>query len=143
MKIILAGIFSILFCGSCFALPEVEFIYFNLSTNEIWIERVIGLPAEASPGRMGPAKGQDRPSEKSTTFFETVRVADKLKIVWKDNGPKGWPGGGKPGDLSRPGVVHEAEFKRDDLKIPARMKSGKVRFTFLGNDKWRITFSGK
>ena len=140
MKIILAGIFSILFCGSCSALPEVEFIYFNLSTNEIWIERVLGLPSEASPGRLGPAKGKDRPSEKSMTFFETVRVADKLKIIWKDNGPQGWPGGGKPGDLSRPGVVHEAEFKRDDLKIPARMKSGKVRFTFLGNDKWSVKY---
>ena len=139
-KIFLTGLISILFCGSCLALPEVEFVYFNLSTNEIWIERVIGLPAEASPGRMAPAKGEDRPSEKSMTFFETVRVADKLKIVWKDNGRQGWPGGGKAGELSRPGVVHEAEFKRDDFKIPAKMKSGKVRFTFLGNDKWRITY---
>ena len=143
MKIILACLISTLFCGSCLALPEVEFVYFNLSTNEIWIQRVIGLPADASPGRLAPVKSEDQLSETRMTFFETVRVADKLKIVWKDNEPKGWPGGSKPGDLSRPGVVHEAEFKRDDLKIPARMKSGKVRFTFLGNDKWRITFSGK
>ena len=138
MKIFVAGLMSILFCGGCFGAQQVEFLYFNLSTNEIWVTGVIGLSAGASPGRLVPVHAEDQLSEKSMTFFETMRVADQVKIVWKEGGQQGWPGGLKPGELVPPGISHELVSKRDDLKIPAKLTSGKVRFTYLGNDKWRV-----
>jgi hypothetical protein len=33
---------------------------------------------------------------------------------------------------------HQAELKRDDWGIPPKVKKGKVRFTYLGGDKWRV-----
>jgi hypothetical protein len=55
------------------------------------------------------------------TSWDSVDVAAALKIVWREGA-----------------TSHQAEFKRDDLGIPANVKNGKVRFTYLGADKWRV-----
>jgi hypothetical protein len=142
MKTILVGLMLILFCRGCLggaSVSQVEFVYFNLSTNEIWVTGVIGLPADASPGRLRPVRSNtNRLEEASSTFLETIPVADQLKIEWKENGPRGWPGGVDPPGSVPSGVSHGLVLKREDLKIPARMKSGKVRFTYFGDDKWTV-----
>lgn len=71
--------------------------------------------------------------------FETVRVADTLTIKWQEGGQQGWPGG----EYTPKGVSHDAKFNRDNLKIPPKMKSGRVCFTYLGNDKWRVKLLDK
>jgi len=125
-------------CASCSALPQVTFEYFNLSSNEVWVTDVIGLPPNATPGRLMPSRDESSLNAHSATYFETVRIRPKIKILWKDGGAQGWPGGLKPNELVPPGVTHEAEFKRDDLGIPAKLSSGKIRFTYLGSEKWHI-----
>jgi hypothetical protein len=69
-----------------------------------------------------------------------VRINSQITIKWRDNGKGGWPGGVNPPGSTPPGVAHEIEFKRDKLGIPAKLTSGKIRFTYLGDDKWRIKF---
>src|SRR5947199_5354516 len=86
---------------------EVTFEYFKLSTNEIWLVAVAGLPAWAHAGRLAPVKGEDRLSVAALTTFETVRIGERLKIAWKDNGQRGWPGGLKSGELVPSGMMHE------------------------------------
>ena len=127
-------------CASWGKLPEVSFEWFNLSTNEIWVTDVVGLPIEASPGRLTQNRSEDQLERSESTFSEIVRIKDRITIKWMENEQHGWPGALKPGELVPPGVAHEAEFKRDELGIPARLSSGKIRFTYLGNDKWRVKF---
>ena len=120
-------------------LPEVTFEYFNLSTNEIWVIGVSGLPPDAAPGRLLPSREESALYVTASVFSETVRIKDRIAIMWKDNGKEGWPGGLKiPGSIP-PGVAHQVEFKRKDLGLPPKMKDGKVLFTYLGNEKWRVT----
>ena len=133
-----------MFCSICVSgtPSEVSFEWFNLSTNEIWITDLVGLPAEASPGRLTPNHSENQLERSESTFSESVRIKDRLVIKWKDNGRQGWPGGLKQVPLQPPaippGTAHEAVFKRTDLGIPAKLSSGKIRFTYLGNDQWRI-----
>jgi len=123
-------------CGA--GVPEVTFKYFNLNTNEIWITEVIGLPLDATPGRLIPSREEIPLEVKASVFSETVHIKDWITIKWKDNGKEGWSGGLKiPGSIP-PGEAHQAEFKREDLGILATLSSGKIRFTYLGNDKWRV-----
>jgi hypothetical protein len=117
---------------------EVSFQWFNLSTNEIWVVEVVGLPAEASAGRLMPSHSEDPLRTKESHFFEPVRIKSRMTIVWQDVGKNGLPGGRKPGELPPPGNEHRFELKRDDLGIPARMTGGKIRFTYLGNEQWRV-----
>ena len=137
MKRLIPVLISLLLCAGCLralAGQKVEFVYFNLSTNEIWVVSVAGVPEWASPGRLVPVRGEDQLSEKGSTSLETVRVADKITIKWQEGGQQGWPGG----EYAPKGVSHEVEFKRGELGIPAKISNGKVRFTYLGSDKWRI-----
>lgn len=125
-------------CAVVRGVPEVHFEWFNLGTNEIWVTDVVGLPAEASPGRLTVNRAESQLETSESIFSETVRVKDRITIKWRDNGKEGWPGGLKiPGSVP-PGTAHQVEFNRGDLGIPAKMRSGKVRFTYLGEDKWRI-----
>lgn len=128
-------------CAGCAAdsgLKEVGFEWFNLSTNEIWVTQLVGLPAEASAGRLTPDHAEDQLEPKESIFSETVQVGKKIKIVWKENGAPGWPGGLKTPGSVPPGVIHAAEFSRDEMGMPAELSSGKMRFTYLGGDKWRV-----
>jgi hypothetical protein len=141
MKNIILGLVVGLACAGCengSGLPEVHFEWFNLSTNLIWVTDVIGLAPEASPGRLMPSHAETQLETIESVFSETVRIKDRITIKWKDNGNEGWPGGLKtPGSIP-PGGAHQAEFKREDLGIPAKLSSGKIRFTYLGNEKWRV-----
>ena len=124
------------------ALPEVHFEWYNLSPNEIWITDVVGLPHEASPGRLMPCHAEDQLEVKESIFSETVQITDRITILWKDNGKNGWQGGLKiPGSIP-PGEAHQFDLKRVDSGIPPKLNAGKVRFTYLGNDKWRIIYFG-
>ena len=128
-------------CQTVATLPNVEFEWSNLSTNQIWITDVSGLPPEATCGRLMPSPAESQLHSKTSAFSETIKIKDKLTIQWKDNGRQGWPGGLKGGELIPSlGTAHEAEFSRDELGIPKKIKNGKVRFTYLGNDKWRIKY---
>jgi hypothetical protein len=136
--IVISMIFGSGGCVSSGGPTQVTFVYFNISSNAIWITDMLGLPRDATPGRLEPVHGEDQLSEASSSIPGTVRVPEKIRIIWKENGKQGWPGGVKPPGSVPPGVTHEAEFKRSDLGIPTDLRNGKVRFTYLGDDKWRI-----
>ncbi len=79
---------------------------------------------------------------KASIYSETVRIKDRVRVVWKEGGVDEWHGGLKPGEMVPPGVTHDAEFKRAELEIPARLRHAKLRFTYLGGDKWRVKLYG-
>jgi hypothetical protein len=106
----------------CSDMREIDFVYFNLSPNEIFVDSIAGLPPRASPGVLIPVHAEDQLSEKSATFYgESVDLPQTLTINWKEGGSS-----------------HQAELNRDELGIPAKIKMGKIRFTYLGADKWRV-----
>ncbi|MCO5053798.1 MAG: hypothetical protein M9920_16090 [Verrucomicrobiae bacterium] len=116
---------------------EVSFEWFNLSTNEIWVVQVVGLPEEASCGRLVPTQSEDSLKRATSTFLDAVRIKNQLTIIWKEKLKE--PFTFNPGEIApKQGIMHSVELKRDDLGIPSRMTRGKIRFTYLGNDKWRI-----
>jgi hypothetical protein len=122
MKTLLAVAALICCCVGCIDMKEIDFVYFNLGTNEIVVDSIIGLPPWASPGVLVPSHAEDRLSEKSAISYDgPVAVPVTLKIVWHETG------------MSR-----QAELKRDELGIPAKINKGKIRFTYLGADKWRV-----
>ncbi len=114
---------------------RVDFVYFNLSSNEIWITEITGLPPEASPGRLAPVPDEGPLSVKGCGFFEPVRTGSKIKLIWEDGGVEGWPGG----NYVNKTPLREMMWTREELGIPATIRSGKLRFTYLGDDKWRVT----
>ena len=117
---------------------DVTFEWFNLSTNQIWVTDLAGLPPKASVGRLMPSHAEAQLEVSASVFLEPVRVKDQIKITWKDGGAQGWPGGLKSGELVPPGTPQEAEFSREVLGIPAKLNSGRVRFTYLGTNTWRV-----
>jgi hypothetical protein len=141
MKNILQSLIVTLVCAGCASdsgFPKVTFEYFNLSTNEIWVTEVAGFPPNATPGRLMTSRDENPLEVKASVFSETVRIRSKIIIVWKDGGKQGWPGGLKSAELVPSGIAYQAAFKRDDLGIPAKLSSGRIRFTYLGNEKWRV-----
>ena len=149
MRNLIVCLLMMISCSGCeggMGRPEVSFEWFNLSTNEIWITDIVGLPDQSWAGRLMPVHGEDQLSAKTSVIMEPVHIKDQIVIKWKDNGKQGWPGGLKQVPLQPPtippGVGHEAEFKRADLGIPAQLSRAKVRFTYLGGDKWRVKLYG-
>ena len=122
MKILWASAALMFWCAGCFEMKEVDLVYFNLGPNEIFVDSIEGLPSWAAPGYLVPAQAEDPLSRTGATSFDNpVHVSATLKIFWRE--------GGK---------LHKAEFKRDEVGIPETIKKGKVRFTYLGGDKWRV-----
>ena len=147
MRNLIVYLFVIISCSGCVSgwrLPEVGFEWFNLSANEIWVTDAIGLPDESYCGRLMPSQGEDQLSSTKSTIMESVRIEDTIVIKWKENGINGWPHGVEtlPNGTPATGVLHEATFKRADLGIPAKLSRARVRFTYLGGDKWRIKLYG-
>ena len=106
-------------------MQHVDFSYFNLSGHEIKVTDISGLPSAATPGYLVAVPDDtNQLNEVSAHLYESVQIADTMKIVWDENG-----------------VSREFKAKRDDLSIPSRLHSGKVRFTYLGDGKWRIRFT--
>jgi hypothetical protein len=125
MKSVMVVASVVFMCMGCFERNRIDFVYFNLSTSEIVVNEIAGLPVWASPGVLVPVHTEDRLSEKSTTTFgETIRISPLLKITWQE--------GGKP---------HGSELKRDEVGIRAKINKGTIRFTYLGSDKWRVKVS--
>ena len=120
---ILLLVFALLYgcCLNVLGGQEVKFEYFNLSTNIIKVTNIVGLPPTATPGVLVPSLAEDELKVAASVFNDSVRIAERIKIVWKEN------------DRS-----HTLELKRDGLGIPAELKNGKVRFTYLGEEKWRV-----
>ncbi len=121
-------------------LKEVRFEWFNLSTNEIWVTEIAGIPPDASPGRLTSNKAEIPRERSESILAETVHIKDRITIIWRENGAKGWPGGLNPPGSTPPGISHQAEIKRSDAGIPAKLRTGKIRFTYLGADRWRVRF---
>ena len=124
---------------------DVTFEWFNLSTNEIWVTDVAGLPRDASCGRLTPNRAEDQLEVSAVDVSEAVHIADRITITWKDGGPRGWPGGLKPGEFVPAGLSQQVELNREALGIAAKVNSGRIRFTYLGTNTWRarlITGSG-
>lgn len=67
-------------CGRGSNLPEVTFEWFNLGTNQIWVTDVIGLPAEASPGRLMPSRAEDQLETSSSVFQKSCVSKIKLRL---------------------------------------------------------------
>jgi hypothetical protein len=81
MKIIILVLMTTLTlvgCGKGSNLPEVTFEWFNLDTNQIWVTDVIGLPAEASPGRLMPSRAEDQLETSSSVFSEIETSAKRF-----------------------------------------------------------------
>lgn len=93
LKHVILSLFVSLCCAGCASHAEVGFEWFNLGTNEIWVTDVIGIPAEASPGRLIQNHAEDQLERSESVYSETVRLGDRITIKWKDNGKQGWPGG--------------------------------------------------
>src|ERR1017187_3169391 len=108
---------------------DVTFEWFNLSTNEIWVTDLEGLPADASCGRLTPNRAEAQLEVSASVISEPVRVGSRIKITWKDGGPRGWPGGLKPGELLPPGPSQQVGLDREALGIPPEVSSGRIRFT--------------
>lgn len=89
-------------CGKGSNLPEVTFVWFNLGTNQIWVTDVIGLPSQASPGRLMPSRAEDQLEASASVFSETVHINDRISIKWRDNGTEGWPVASKFPEVFRP-----------------------------------------
>jgi len=124
MKVLLAFTCFICFCFGCSSMNEIEFVYFNLSPNEIVVDSVAGLPPWASPGVLVPSHEESLLSEKSATSYDgPAAIPATLIIIWQEGG-----------------TSHQSEFKRDDFGIPVKFKQGKIRFTYLGGEKWRIKY---
>lgn len=122
MRNLIVGIAALLCCGGCIGMRQVVFTYYNLSGQEIRVVNIAGMPPNVTPGVLVPAHNEDnRLEEKSASFFEPIRIEDRIKIVWQENGSS-----------------HELELERENLDIPAKVSSGNVRFTYLGNGKWRV-----
>ena len=122
MKTFLASVALMLCCLGCSDMSETTFVYFNLSPKEIFVDSVAGLPPghhQALWFRFIPMGGLQRRAQ--LPDGETVRVPPTLKISWKEGGSS-----------------HQAELKRDEVGIPAKIKKGKISFTYLGDDKWRV-----
>ncbi|MEI9960381.1 MAG: hypothetical protein WDM76_04395 [Limisphaerales bacterium] len=63
-------IFIMVALGSgCHAMPQVDFVYFNLSPNEIKVENILGLPPNTMPGVLVPVHDESGLNEKSFTLF--------------------------------------------------------------------------
>ena len=137
LRLILALASFALLTG-CSQRGDVVFEWFNLSTNQVWVTSVAGIPDEASCGRMMPDPVEDRLHVKASHFMEPVRVAAKIRVTWKEDTVTAWQGGLKPGDLVPPGVSHDAAFDRTQLGIPSRLSTGTIRFTYLGGGAWKI-----
>jgi len=116
----------------------VTFEWFNLGTNQVWVAEVDGLPRESCPGRLMPVPAEDRLRGATSIFSESVHVADRIKITWKEAGVAEWHDDLKPGELVPPGATHTAEFSRETLGIPAKLSGGTVRFSYLGENAWRV-----
>jgi hypothetical protein len=132
-------------CGSgCGVGAEVDFEWFNLSANEIFVTDAVGLPDQSWAGRLMPVHGEEQLSVAASVIMETVHIKDQIVLKWKENGKEGWPRGvaSLPNETPATGVVHEAAFKRADLGIPSKLTHAEVRFTYLGQDKWRIKIYG-
>ena len=112
---------AVLYVG-CVCPQPVEFAFFNLSGHEIVVNDVAGLPPNATPGVLMPVLDDtNRLNEKCAVLYERVRVGDRIKIIWTE--------ADKPREL---------ELQRSELAVPARLKGGKLRFTYLGDGKWRV-----
>lgn len=120
---------------------EVDFVYFNLGSNEIVVKSIEGLPRWANPGLLIPVHSGDQPPKKIMDSLDAVCIESRITIKWQDNGTNGFNDYWESHESTMPGTEHKAEFKRDDLGIPATLKKGGVRFTYLGNDKWRIEYA--
>ena len=113
-----------LFVG-CSVMPQVDFVYFNLSGHEITVTDLSGLPRNAQPGVLVAVQDDtNRLNEKSVTFSESVRITDAIKIVWDENG-----------------ASRTFEARRADLGLPTLLDSGQIRLSYLGDGKWRVRFS--
>src|SRR5262249_18622860 len=132
-------------CSGCAAgmrdVPGVHFEWFNLGTNDIWVTDVKGLQPDAAPGLLIPTRTESQLKTKESVFWETVRITDSITIVWKDNGKQGFPGGRGPSGFTRlPGTLRETKINRASVGIPKTLNGGKIRFSYLGGDQWRIRF---
>lgn len=134
-KIYVAGLLLALGCAGC-TQRHVELSYFNLSNHEIWVTDVVGVPEDAPPGRLTPVPDEERLSENSSYYFQTVRIADKLRIVWREGGQQV-----SAADKSASkGFLHAVELTREQVGVPAKVKDGEVRLTYLGKGRWFGTY---
>lgn len=112
---------SLLLVG-CSSSSPVEFVFFNLSGQEIRVTGIVGLPPNASPGVLvSVSDDTNRLNEASSILFENIRVGDRIKITWQEGG-----------------TLREVELQRSDLGLPVRLSGGRLRFTYLGDGKWQV-----
>ena len=121
-KLLFITISTLLLFGCSRGIREVDFVYYNLSRHQIYVTDVNGLPSWVSPGVLVPVSDDtNRLNEKSFASWEAVRVADQLRIRWTET------------DKSE-----EVSLNRTELSLPTKLTGGRLCFTYLGNQKWRV-----
>lgn len=124
MTKLLLSFLSVMLLVGCSEIRQVDFVWFNLSDHEIVVTGISGLPPTVAPGVLVTVSDDtNRLNRAGVTLFESVHVADAIKIVWEEGG------------LSR-----EFETRRLDLSLPSRLDEGQIKFTYLGDGKWRVRF---
>ena len=123
--LILLVIFAGHGCATELNLGEVSIEWFNLSEIRIKVVDVGGMPPNVMPGVLSPSPNETLATATSVVYGP-VHIKGQINIFWQQDGNS-----------------HKAEFKRDDCGIPAKLSSGKIRFTYLGNDKWRVKYFSK
>lgn len=108
----------------CSASKSVEFLYFNVSTNEIRVLDVEGITPRIAPGYLSPAPSDDIDSlyVVGLNLYGGVIIQQRFKLVWTEGG-----------------VSREAWVNREDLGLPSKLEQATVRLTYVGDEKWRIT----
>jgi hypothetical protein len=100
-------------------------IYFvNLSKLEITGD-LEGIRPYVPVGRLMPGDGTEQLLEVTAHYCEPVRIDNTITMLWTVLGNS---------------TTNKAEFKRDDLGMPAKVNGGKITITFTSNCTWQIVY---
>ena len=113
-----------LFLSGCGDRGWTVYQYENRSEEEIKVT-IRGINPDPSVGRLLPGDGADQLTEMSRHYGEPIRVAETITIEWTNN----------EGENKR-----SQELKRSDLKLPATVIGGEIRFIYSAEGKWSIKY---
>ena len=113
---------SLLFLSGCGYRGWTDYQYENRS-DEIVRATIGGIRPDPSC-RLIPGDGSDQLSEVTRHYSEPARVAETITIEWTND----------EGENKR-----SQELKRSDLKLPATVIGGEIRFIYSAEGKWSIT----
>jgi hypothetical protein len=100
-------------------------VYFVNLTSHTLYATTEGIDPDPCPGVVNPGAGTTQLSANGAQFYGPVAIDDTITMLWTVVGNS---------------TTNKAEFKRDDLGMPAKVNGGKITFTFTSNCTWQITY---